>query len=312
MYLHANSHNPLKPLHMKNRYCWLVLIILSAGCGDNLPTPSTPVTSFGPPTELKALSVNSSTVRIQWSAAVAANDSTFAGYVILWGSKQDSVPKSVLGFTIDSLSSGVHTFSIKARKSSGERSAAAAIVWAPAERFDSTYVLFENNSAISTRAEAFNVGTRTTNPSTMILDPLDPVVQQTMDFAFYGGSGQIEQPLAMWGASHYVGALNETRFSTVTQSAVSLDLPLAAFPAEDTFTKDSITVVDNTVYYARVIGDPGEVNYVRLHLRVRPGLIFPDRVIEVHLSLQRVPSLLYAKNKDESGRLFALLYPAFF
>jgi hypothetical protein len=128
----------------------------------------------------------------------------------------------------------------------------------------------------------------------MIIDLTNPTVQQTMDFYVNGGTEQIEEHLALWSAHLYFGNFNRTVFSTHTDASPSLDYALAAFPTDITFTKDSIAVVDNTIYYARVVGDPQEQNYVRIHVHVRPGTAFPNRAVEIRLSLQRVPGLLYA------------------
>jgi hypothetical protein len=137
----------------------------------------------------------------------------------------------------------------------------------------------------------------------MVVNPSVPIVSQTLDVYFYGGQGQIRDSLAMWSASLLVGTFNPTRFSTVTHTASSLDHSVAAFPDPGTFTKDSIAVADNTIYYARVIGDPQQVNYCRLHLRVQPGTTFPNRIIEVKISLQRVPGLLYAESTHPPSRI---------
>ncbi len=222
------------------------------GCGEIIESLE-PSDSFGPPQDLKALSVNDSTVRLHWSAAVGASDSLFQGYIVRWDSNQDSV--ETLSYRVDSLSPGQKEFLVRSFKTDGQVSDGAVITWAPAARFDSVYTVFENTSSGSVRPEGFNVGTQTTDPSVMVIDLTSSTVVQTMDLYFSGGSGQISQPLAMSSASVLFGSLNQTLFSSVRHSSTSLDFPLSSFPDVATFTKDTIAVNDNTIYYARVIGD---------------------------------------------------------
>jgi hypothetical protein len=293
----------------------LVSLATLFGCGDNIESPE-PSDAFGPPQDLKALSVNDSSVSLQWSAALGASDSLFQGYIVQWDSNQDSVSKATLSYKVDSLSPGQKEFMVRSFRTDGQVSVVAVIRWAPAARFDSIYTVFENSSSNSVRPEGYNVGTRTTDPSVMIIDLTNSTVLETIDFYFSGGSGQISQPLAMSSARVLFGSLNQTLFSSVTHSSSSLDFPLSSFPDAGSFTKDTIAVSDNTIYYARVIGDPGETNYARIHLHVSPGTAFPDRVIEVQVSLQRVPDLLFAlKRPTETysprGLAVELANPAF-
>jgi hypothetical protein len=276
---------------MKKRSPFIVLIAtLAFGCGDNLPTP-TPTIPFGPPTGLKAFSVNQSSVSIQWSGTT---DSTVQGYIAQVGVRTDTLSRATLTYVANGLLPGESAFLLYSLRNDGLRSDAATIRWAPAARFDSAFSLYESNSHVSVRPEGFDVGSTTTNPLPMIIDPLNPAVQQLMDFFIYGGSQQIQQPLAMWTAYRYIGTYNHTLFSTQTDPSPTLDYPLAAFPAEDTFVKDTITIADNVIYYAKVVGDPQQFNYVRIHIRYRLGTAFPDRIIDVRVSLQRVAGLRFA------------------
>ena len=299
---------------MKNFSPFVVLLIsLAIGCGDNLQTPPI-VVSLDPPTALKALAVNQSSINVQWSAAVGSSDSSFRGYIVGVGSRQDTLPKSALSFTAMALPSGESVFLISSLLLSGAHSDAATIRWAPAARFDSAFTVFESNTIVSIRPEGFNVGTSTTNPSVMLIDLTDPLVQRTMDLYINGGTRQMEQPLALWSANLYFGNFNRTLFSTQMNFSPTLDYPLPSFPSDITFIKDTITIVDNTIYYAKVIGDPQQVNYARIHVRIRPGTSFPNRVVEIRVSLQRVPGLLYAFDAREvcrdmlqNSRMFSLI-----
>jgi hypothetical protein len=96
-------------------------------------------------------------------------------------------------------------------------------------------------------------------------------------------------------------------FSSVQYSSATLDYYADAFPDPSTFTLTSVQVADNTIYYARVVGDnPSETHYVRILIQGTAGG-FPVRTVRVTLSLQRVPGLLYAAASpgDRSGDILA-------
>jgi hypothetical protein len=281
-------------------FSFVLFSVLSLSCGDNIAVMPSNGSTFLPPTNLKALSVDSSTVRLNWTSPGGVTDSLLSGYVIHWTGNEVSVDKSTVSVTIVALPPGETVFTIFSRKLTGDLSDAVTIRWAPAMRFDSTYALYESDLVNSARAEGFNVGTQTMNPSTMSMDFNDLNVQRTMDLFFFGGRGLNQAPLSMWSSDRFAADWNATRFSTITYSSASLDYPLSSFPNPSTFTMDSIAVSDNTIYFVRAVGDNGSVNYVRLHLRVRAGTLFPDRIIEVRVSLQRVPNLLYASTTTRS------------
>ncbi len=285
----------------------LVVLLVVLGCGDNLQSP-TPVTSLSAPANLRAFSVSQSSVKVQWSAPSGVSDSTFQGYIAEVGSFRDTIDKSQLAFVVNGLPSGESTFSIYSLKIDGLRSDAATVRWAPASRFDSVYTVYESSSPVSTRPEGFNVGTATSNPTVMIMNLNDQAVQQTMDFFLNGDSTETRQSLSLWSANLRVGTMNRTVFSTQTDASPGLDFPLQAFPAEDTFVKDSIAVLDNMIYYARVVGDPQQINYVRVHLHIRTGTVIPNRIIEVRVSLQRVPGLLYALDESDYSKALSSGY----
>jgi hypothetical protein len=129
-----------------------------------------------------------------------------------------------------------------------------------------------------------DVGTQTTNPSTLALDGS---AQTTLDFFLYGEGGQA---LTLRSAHLYLPSWNQTFFSPVQHQAPNLDLYLTSFPT--TYSLTEVDVPDNTnaIYYARVTGEAGAVHYVRIHVRVLPGG-FPSRSIAVRLSLQRMPGV---------------------
>ncbi len=276
----------------------LGLALLSLRCGENLEGPAT--NSLLPPQGLKALSLDGSSVRLSWSSPGGTTDSLLRGFVVRWSTSEDSVARSVLTYDADSLIPGVTLFSVFSRSLSGDLSEADTIRWAPADRVDSTFVLEEFSLHDPTQASGFHVGTRSTNPATM---PVDESAAASMDFFLYGGFGPLAQPLALWSANLFQGGFKSTKFSTVTNISPTLDYPLSAFPDTASFTKDTIAVADSTIYYVRVVGDNQDVNYARILIRIPPNAAYPNRIIEVIVSLQKMPGVPFAEGS-------ALSHPA--
>jgi len=269
----------------------LVFAISAYRCGENLSGPSTG-DLFGPPQNLQAQSLDQSSVKLKWLPPQA--DSLVKAYIVQWGVKVDSVSRTTLSFTVGSLSVGPTTFVVRSQNSTGTQSIPVSITWAPAARFDSAYVVNEYDLQNPTSLQGLDVGTQTKNPSTLLIDA-NAVL--TIDLLCYGGGNkQIALPLALWSAGLYQINFNQTKFSTVTNPSASLDFYQSSFPDGSTFSSDSVTVVDNTIYYVRVIGENQTFLYARLHVHVVPGLAFPNRRIEVRISLQRVTNLLFAEN----------------
>ncbi len=290
---------------MRKELC-LLLVLAVVGCGENQST--SPENQSGPPQNLKALSVNSTTVGLQWTAPTGQADS-LAGYVVQSGSKRDTVSKLITSFLADSLPPGEATFTVYARSLSGALSQGAVIKWAPAARFDSGYTLYEYNKSVEldTLECGLDVGTATRDPATMTTATLNSL----MDLYLFGADGFFAQGLELRSARVLDGQYNPTFFSTVNHQAANLDYYLASFPDPSTFTLTSVPVMDNTIFYVKVVGDGGSTNYARLHVRLAPG-DFPSRAVSVQVSLQRVPGLVYAY-REESPMLqegtFAFLLP---
>jgi hypothetical protein len=266
----------------------LIAVVLCAGCGNNLAGPAmTPLLS--PPGGLAALSVDSAHVRVIWTAPSDASDTTFAGYVLAWRSIADTLPKTSLQFTAGPLQRGATTFSIRSLLKNGQASDAAAITWAPAWRFDAVPItVTEYNSAQQTGIPGVDAGTGTTDPKAVGL--LDADADSTLDFYLWGPANS---PLQLLSADAYNPGWHQTLFSTKSTSSPDLNAPLATFPPDNTFTLQSLTLADSVIYYAKIQGNTGEVNYVRVHVRLLPGN-YPSRQVEIRISLQKVSRLPYA------------------
>ncbi len=281
----------------------VALALAAAGCGKNVTDAS--AGKVNPPTNLQALSVNDTTVSLRWTAS--STDTGLSGYLVQAGSLRDTVPKSQLQFAVSPLARGQILFQVSAMTSGGDRSDAATIQWATASRFDNPYVIFEADNANPSKIAGLHVGDRLTDPATMALN--DASAPTTMDLYLFE---MPDQSLVIRSANLFVGIWNHTLFSTVVDTAASLDVYRSSFPASDTYVLDNVPVSDNAVYYALVTGQPGESNYVRLHIRDLGGTQ-PNRSIAITISLQRIPGLLYASYSPDdhlrAGPLALLFTP---
>lgn len=276
-----------------------VAILSWTGCGDNT-SDSLPATGFNPPENLKALSLSESSIRVDWTASTSASDTNFAGYLISWGARADTLPASTLSYVIDSLLPGELFINLRSRRMNGQQSVPATVRWAPAGRFDAGFVLREYYVQEPGRLSGLDVGGQQSDPLAIAVEAGNPAVGQRLDIYLFGGEGEIEQPLTLRSANLFLGSWNSTFFSTVSHSSTSLDYPLSSFPAATSFTENAVQIQDNRVYYLRVMGDQGSVNYARIHVRVQSGGGQRNRSIDVKISLQRAPSLMYAMNSSET------------
>jgi hypothetical protein len=274
---------------MKTALYVIAAACLCAGCGNNLAGPAgTPL--FLPPGALTALSVDSAHVRLGWTAPGGSTDTTFAGYVVAWGTVSDTIGKTALQFTAGPLARGATTFSVRSLKKGGGVSDPATITWAPAWRFDAVpIVVTEYNGALQSGSPGLDAGSATTDPRAVGL--LDANADSTLDFYLSGPAGS---GLQFVSASVYNAGWHQTTFSTVTTSSADLNAQLQVFPADNTFTLLSVTLTDNVIYYVRTVGNAGEVNYVRVHVHLVPGGAVPNRQVDIRISLQRVSRLPYA------------------
>jgi hypothetical protein len=267
-------------------------VALGSGCGPNEATDPT-LSTIGPPQNLKSVSLNKSTVGLKWDPPLGASDSSFAGYTVQYGNRTDTLARVSTTYVADSLGAGESTFAVSVRTKDGRSGDGAMIRWAPAERFVSAITLTEYTTLEASRLAGLRVGGKTTDP---VAVAVNPATVNTFDIYLYGGApAPAALPLFLWSASLFTGATyRATVFSSVQHSSSTLNYYTDAFPAASTFTLTSVQVTDNTIYYARVVGDnSSETHYVRILVQGIAGG-YPARSIRVTISLQRVPGLQYA------------------
>jgi len=274
---------------MKRALALFAAVILWEGCGNNLAGPSASSSALRPPSNLEAIAIDSAHVRLVWTAPQDASDTAFAGYSVAWGATVDTAGRTAVLFTAGPLARGAAQFQVRSLLKTGQSSDAAAITWAPAWRFDQPpLAVTEYNPPLQSGTPGVTAGSAARNPA--LVGFSDLTADSTMDFYLYGPSGS---PLQLVSGSVYNAAWHATYFSTQSTSSADLNAPLGAFPPDNTFTNQSVALTDNTIYYATISGNAGDVYYIRLHVHLTGGS-FPSRTAEIRISLQRVPRLPYA------------------
>jgi hypothetical protein len=275
----------------------VLLGIVALGCGDSTAPPPA---EFGPPTNVLAQSVNSGSVGLSWGPPAGVVDTLITGYIIAYGDVRDSIPGSPRMYTAINLLPEIVSFTLQAVSTDREYSNTTGKSWAPAARYDSVFSLYEYDVSQLLRTSALNIGSRTEAPSAV---PVALAAQLPFD-AYVAGQGG--QQLSLRGGQLFNAAYDPFLFADRADVAPSLDYYIDQFPT--TYTRGEVVLRDNTIYYARGTGAPGEIHYVRIHVRLGPG-VYPNRTVIISLSVQKVPSLQFAySGHDEGGSANVLAY----
>jgi len=217
-------------------------------------------------------------------------DTILAGYIVRYADRQQNIPKTQTEFTATSLSPGSVTFFINPVAQSGQTADGVQITWAPAKRFLLTYTLTEYTPPEPARPAALFLGTETTPPH---VAPLAVFGQRSPDL--YLGGTAIPDSLFLKSPILFDPVWNATSFSVETDSAGSLDYYRSTFPSTTSFTRGQMVALDNRIYYVRTAADQaGTWLFARIHVHVLPGLSYPNRSVQITISLQRVPGLPFA------------------
>ncbi len=288
-----------------------LLACVAAGCGENLAPPFGEL--IGPPLNLKALSIDSNSVRLQWDPPALSSDTNFAGYQVEYLGIVQPLPKTATTYTASPLPSGQTEFLVRSRQADGRIGDPVSITWAPAYRFENNYTLQEYLFSDQTRFSGLDVGDALRNPLVMPMGATN--AGQLVDVFLAGGgltAPGADAPLRLHSASVYSPGYSVARFSTIRHSSTSLNYFLDTFPSG--FDSASVLLGDNTIYYVLVGGPNATYNVARLHVRLLGGT-YPNRSVAINISLQKSPSLFIAEaRRDRSvvdsrvGRL-ALVLP---
>ena len=289
---------------MKPILAVLILAAVIAGCGKNQDV-LTPGGSLEPPVNVRAYSAGSDAVGLVWNAPPGASDSLFGGYLVQWTGGKDTLGRATLSRTVSGLPPGAIQFYLFSLLTDGTRSATGAVIqWAPADRF-SNLSITEDRGVSSAGPSAIDLGTGGGSPQTESLDNNS----DSIDFYLYGGSGQLVDNLQLMAPDQFYQALKATRFSTISDSSVTLDYPRTTFPAGSTFTETSVAANTNTMYYLQLVGPGNGRFYARILITAISGSA-PARSVTMQVSLQRAQGVPYAGGfREPRTRYLTLLVP---
>jgi hypothetical protein len=304
----------------KSRALWASIItgVLFAqfGCKNENTTDPPAKTKLAPVTDVKAYSVNETSVALAWSHSSSQTNTDMTGYSVITyassGVQQGpaiSVSKDSVRTVVTGLPLGIFTFAIKtiasASSSNYQNSDSAIIKWSPAYRFNTEggleiKVYETTSSALFPSGLIFAVAPDTLQPKTVsVSNPgsyatkIDLVVRSS-------GASNVE----ILSANVFNPAWKATRFSTTPpREVLSLDDPAAVPPDTGTYTLSSILVDSSTavgasrLYYFKT----DNANYGRLLLKrnaARGNLVWgssPDQYINVVISYQSQARNPYSK-----------------
>jgi hypothetical protein len=287
---------------MRTSFAVLVMAVLMTGCGKNIADPNNPP-FVNPPRSIQALALDSGSVGLQWFSPTGIPDSVIRRFVVKYNGITDSVAGNTHAYTANFLPRGNTTFALLTFLRSGVTSQPVAFQWAPAVRFETPpVVIYEDVGPATPRPVGIHLGSQTTNPYPVVVEA---GVQPILHLVLNGGGGQ---QLKLQSATFAIQNGLLTLFSQTSHSASSLNYYLPAYPS--TYTEDEMPLVDNTIYYVRFRGDAGESNCARIHVHILVGSGFPDRSVEIRVSLQRAPDVTFAYGGEVlQGEGLALVLP---
>jgi len=286
------------------RVAAILLVAVLAGCGENVYDPSDPGFA-NPPRNIEGIAWDGSSVALQWKSPGDIPDSVIAGYRIKYNGIEDSVPRVPTKYILRNLPQGMTAFGLLTVLKNGVVSQPIMFQWAPAARFDSQpVIIYEAGGPSLILPVGLHIGSRTTDPYAIVLQS---GVQPVLHLILFGAGAQ---PLKLQSASYVIQNGLITLFSPTSHASPDLDYFLSSYPS--TYNTDETPVFDNTIYYVRFRGDGGEYNYARLHVRVTPGAAYPNRSVEIRVSLQRLGELQLALlGKQDGPPTLAGLLPLF-
>ncbi|RCK71800.1 MAG: hypothetical protein IGBAC_0757 [Ignavibacteriae bacterium] len=288
----------------------LVLMFFSA-CSDS--TTDSGKTRLSPVTNLKAFSVNNTSVGLKWTKSVSENIADFDKYEIKIKRADTTVSTQYVNKGIDSviisnLSNGViYDFIVTAKVTSNSQnyidSDPVQVRWSPAWRFttEGTFPIqvYERTSSTGYASGlilyyfSLNVAP---GPKTVSLLSAD----SSLIDIFVDSKGASN--IALSSSHLYRPNRKITRFSTVEYSSETLNYPQFAPPDSATYTRFEITIDSVQVASSKIVYYKGSNgNYGRILIKRNPTngtLIWgtsPEQYVRLEISYQSVPYNPYSK-----------------
>lgn len=279
---------------------------------DNPVDPNTDVPNA--PANISAVSKNSNTVEIKWTASTSESDAQFDGYTlsVTPGVMQYSIPAGQTTYTVSALDEGtVYTFSLTAEFSNGNSSNPAEIDWSPAGRYTETF-----GDPIRIYGAESSVGSGLQLYDNVEEGPMVRTVSgsNNWNFAFDDRDGHLYFGTAGEGVIEYNwknGApANAGEIGSVVFNAATLDEAYESYSLTDgiTYGYDYVDLNNYTddaavIVYGRVMNSgSNDYNYARILIKKGAnGYLQNDALgdyIEVEISYQKVAGVPYAGIKQ--------------
>lgn len=292
-----------------------------SSCTENTTNPDPdPQPKPSPVSNLKALSVSATEIRVTFNASPSETNSLFKDYEVALSPgafAPQFVPKGTNMITISNLQEGtVYTVSIAARYTNDSVSSPVSIQWSPATRFTENAAEFPIK--IYETASEFGSGLQMYYPTDNA-----PRVRKVANGGDWDLGIDTRNGKFIFGSAskidyNYTGTPQKVQIFESYFEADSLNglYDSEAMNAgardgkytEKTFDLTSVSVNKNLVFYVRKY-EPGQTryNYAKVMIRKNPsaaGYLFdaaPNRYIEVHISYQKKVDVPYAKVADNGN-----------
>lgn len=295
----------MKIFKLSALFAMLAFVALSfTACEEDSTTE--PVITVRPaaPTSLKAVSLDSVSVGLSWTASASADSAWFSGYELnVSGGTTPMQPvtiaKTATSYTVSGLVEGTeYTFTLKSKNTSGEYSTTnAEVKWAPATRF----VANGNGAAIKIYETLSDFG----SGLALFTDNGYPMSYKVANSANWD-LGLITKSGVLFGSAtvldyNYATTPGLTEITdAVVVNSLNEDFNTTSLESK-TFSAKTINLASYTksivVYAKKITGN--DKNYARILIKAANNTLLQgtgsDRYIEMEISYQKVKNVPYAK-----------------
>jgi len=296
---------------------FLITFVTLIGCDKN--STSTEKTALAPVTNLKAYSVNETSVGLTWTPSTSENISEFGEYAITIKKPNGdifsttSAEKGDTAFTVISLTEGViYTFEVVTTAIDGatnyKNSNPVSVKWSPARRLNTDDSGLDIKVYETSSSSRFGSGLILYHPTLQtpkVVSISNPGADSSYIDLYLRTHPSTPGSVELRSASLFKSSWRLTRFSTVSRDANSLDNAQFAPPDSSTYTLTSIqfdsttSVSTSRIYYFK--GDNGNYGRILVQRATNGTLIWgttPEQYLNLKVSYQTVPYNPYSKRNQ--------------
>ncbi len=296
---------------------FLTSIVSFIGCEKN--STSTEKTALAPITNLKAYSVNETSVGLTWTPSTSENISEFGEYAITIKKpngdilQTTSADRGDTAFIVINLTEGViYTFEVVTTAIDGatnyKNSNPVSVKWSPARRLDTDDSGLDIKVYETSSSSSFGSGLVLYHPTSQkpkVVSISNPRTDSSYIDLYLQTHPSTSGSVELKSASLYKPSWRLTRFSTVSRDANSLDNAQFAPPDSSTYTLTSIqfdstnSVTTSRIYYFK--GDNGNFGRILVQRAPNGTLIWgtsPEQYLNLKVSYQTVPYNPYSKRNQ--------------